>query len=229
MCIRDSPPTLAVAAEQPITCCVCGEEFYGPGAEDLAFNSGGACPECGGTGVVRTIDESTLVPDPTLSLDEGAVAPWRQLMWSLMSQVAGEMGVRTDVPYQDLTPEEQDIVLHGPMEKKHILYVPKGKDHATELDFTYYSAVNTVKNALAKVKDEKGMARVAKFLCESVCPACHGTRLSEKARGSEINGLNLAQLTAFTLDELRDWLPTVAPWLPADCLLYTSPSPRDCS
>ena len=116
-----NPPTLAVAAEQPITCCVCGEEFYGPGAEDLAFNSGGACPECGGTGVVRTIDESTLVPDLTLSLDEGAVAPWRQLMWSLMSQVAGEMGVRTDVPYQDLTPEEQDIVLHGPMEKKHIL------------------------------------------------------------------------------------------------------------
>lgn len=209
-------PSLAVAAEQPITCSTCGVKFYGPGAEDLAFNSGGACPECGGTGVVRDIDESTLVPDPTLSLDEGAVAPWRQLMWSLMSQVAGEMGVRTDVPFQNLTPAEQDIVLHGPMEKRHILYVPKGKDHATELDFTYYSAVNTVKNALAKVKDEKGMARVAKFLCESVCPACHGTRLSEKARSSKIDGLNLAQVTAFTLDDLRDWLPTVAPWLPAD-------------
>ncbi len=209
-------PSLAVAAEQPITCSTCGVKFYGPGAEDLAFNSGGGCPECGGTGVVRDIDESTLVPDPTLSLDEGAVAPWRQLMWSLMSQVAGEMGVRTDVPFQDLTPAEQDIVLHGPMEKRHILYVPKGKDHATELDFTYYSAVNTVKNALAKVKDEKGMARVAKFLCESVCPACHGTRLSEKARSSKIDGLNLAQVTAFTLDDLRDWLPTVAPWLPAE-------------
>lgn len=209
-------PSLAVAAEQPITCSTCGVKFYGPGAEDLAFNSGGACPECGGTGVVRDIDESTLVPDPTLSLDEGAVAPWRQLMWSLMSQVAGEMGVRTDVPFQDLTPAEQDIVLHGPMEKRHILYVPKGKDHATELDFTYYSAANTVKNALAKVKDEKGMARVAKFLCESVCPACHGTRLSEKARSSEIGGLNLAQVTAFTLDELGRWLPTVAPWLPAE-------------
>lgn len=211
-----NPPTLNVALEQPITCCVCGEEFYGPGAEELAFNSGGACQTCGGTGVVRTIDESTLIPDPTLTLDEGAVAPWRQLMWSLMAQVAGEMGVRTDVPYQDLTDAEKDIVLHGPMEKRHILYVPKGKDHATELDFTYYSAVNTVKNALSKVKDEKGMARVAKFLMESECPACHGTRLSEKARGSEIDGLNLAQATAFTLDELRDWLPTVAPWLPAD-------------
>ena len=208
--------TLNVAAEQPITCSTCGVEFYGPSAEDLAFNSGGACPTCGGTGVVRDIDESTLVPDPTLSLDEGAVAPWRQLMWSLMPQVAREMGVRTDVPFQDLTDAEQDMVLHGPMEKRHILYVPKNKDHATELDFTFYSAVNTVKNALAKAKDEKGMARVAKFLCESVCPACHGTRLSAAARESQLEGLNLAQVTAFTLDELRDWLPTVAPWLPAD-------------
>ena len=209
-------PSLNVAAELPITCSTCGMEFYGPGAEDLAFNSGGACPECSGTGVVRAIDESTLIPDPTLTLDEGAVAPWRQLMWSLMSQVAGEMGVRTDVPYQDLTDEEKEIVLHGPMEKKHILYIPKGKDSATELDFTYYSAVNTVKNALSKVKDEKGMARVAKFLTEDVCPSCHGTRLSEAARRPTIDGLNLAQVTAFSLDDLRDWLPTVAPWLPEE-------------
>ena len=209
-------PTLNVAAELPITCSTCGVEFYGPSAEDLAFNSGGACPECGGTGVVRTIDESTLIADPTLTLEEGAVAPWRNLMWSLMPEVAKEMGVRIDVPYEDLTPEEKEIVLHGPMEKKHILYVPKNKSHATELDFTYYSAVNTVKNALAKVKDEKGMARVAKFLTEDVCPACHGTRLSEKARSSTINGQNLAQVTALSLDELRDWIPTVTPWLPAD-------------
>lgn len=209
-------PTLNGARELPITCSTCGVEFYGPSAEDLAFNSGGACPECGGTGVVRTIDESTLIADPTLTLEEGAVAPWRNLMWSLMPEVAKEMGVRIDVPYEDLTPEEKEIVLHGPMEKKHILYVPKNKSHATELDFTYYSAVNTVKNALAKVKDEKGMARVAKFLTEDVCPACHGTRLSEKARSSTINGQNLAQVTALSLDELRDWIPTVAPWLPAD-------------
>ena len=165
---------------------------------------------------MRDIDESTLIADPNLTLEEGAVAPWRNLMWSLMPQVAREMGVRTDVPYRDLTDAEKDIVLHGPMEKRHILYVPKNKDHATELDFTYYSAVNTVRNALAKAKDEKGMARVAKFLCESVCPDCHGTRLSEKARSSTIDGRNLAQVTALSLDELRDWLPGVAPWLPPE-------------
>lgn len=210
------PPSLNVAAERPLTCPVCHVEFYGPGAEDLAFNSAGACPTCGGTGVVRNVDESTLIPDPTLTLDEGAVAPWRQLMWSLMAQVAGEMGVRTDVPYQDLTPEEQEIVLHGPMEKRHILYVPKNKDSATELDFTYYSAVSTVKNALAKVKDDKGLARVARFLKQEACPDCHGTRLSAKARSSLLDGRNLAEATALTLDALAAWVPTVSATLPKD-------------
>ena len=208
------PPSLNVAAGKPLTCPVCGIEFHGPSAEDLAFNSAGACPTCGGTGTVRSVDESTLVPDPTLTLEQGAVAPWRQLMWKLMAQVAGEMGVRTDVPYQDLTPHEQDIVLHGPMEKRHILYVPKNKDHATELDFTYYSAVNTVKNALAKVKDDKGLARVAKFLQSEPCPDCGGSRLSAQARASVLDGRNLAEATALTLAELRDWLPTLAATLP---------------
>lgn len=213
---HQNPPSLDVAIERPIACCVCGIEFYGPSAEDLAFNGGGACPECGGTGMIRTIDESTLITDPNLTLEEGAVGPWRNLMWSLMPQVAEAMGVRINVPYKDLTDEEKDIVLHGPLEKRHILYVPKNKGHATELDFTFYSAENSVKNALAKAKDEKGLARVAKYLTESSCPACHGTRLSERARSSTIDGQDLAQITALTLDELRDWIPTVAPRLPVD-------------
>lgn len=210
------PPSLNVAMEKPLTCPVCHAEFYGPSAEDLAFNSAGACPTCSGTGVVREVDESTLIADDALTLEEGAVAPWRQLMWSLMPQVAKEMGVRIDTPYRNLTPEEKDIVLHGPMEKRHILYVPKNKDHATELDFTYYSAVNTVKNALAKVKDDKGLARVARFLKQEACPDCHGSRLSAKARSSLLDGRNLAQATALTLDALATWIPTIGPTLPKD-------------
>lgn len=210
------PPSLNVAAEKPLECPICHVEFYGPSAEDLAFNSAGACPTCGGTGVVREVDESTLIADPKLTLEEGAVAPWRQLMWSLMPQVAKEMGVRIDVPYCELNPKEQDIVLHGPMEKKHILYVPKNKDHATELDFTYYSAVNTVKKALSKVKDDKGLARVAKFLKQEACPDCGGSRLSKRARSSLLDGKNLAEATALTLDELSRWLPTISASLPED-------------
>lgn len=163
------PPTLNVAAERPITCPVCGVEFFGPSAEELAFNGDGACPECDGTGVVRTVDRDALVPDESLTIDEGAVAPWGTLMWDLMKQVAREMGVRTDVPFNQLTPKERDIVFNGPAEKKHILYKAKKSDTFAELDFTYYNAVYTVENALAKVKDEKGLARVARFLKQGTC------------------------------------------------------------
>ena len=203
------PPTLNVAAERPITCPVCGVEFFGPGAEYLAFNSGGACPECDGTGIVRTVDLDSLVPDEGLAIDEGAVAPWSTLMWDLMKQVAREMGVRTDVPFNQLTPAERDIVFSGPAEKKHILYKAKKTDTFAELDFTYYNAVYTVENALAKVKDEKGLGRVARFLKQGVCPECDGTRLSPEARLPQVAGIDLAEASAKTLDELVAWTDAV--------------------
>lgn len=203
------PPTLNVAAERPITCPVCGVEFFGPGAEDLAFNSGGACPECDGTGIVRTVDLDSLVPDEGLAIDEGAVAPWSTLMWDLMKQVAREMGVRTDVPFNQLTPAERDIVFSGPAEKKHILYKAKKTDTFAELDFTYYNAVYTVENALTKVKDEKGLGRVARFLKQGVCPECDGTRLSPEARLPQVAGIDLAEASAKTLDELVAWTDAV--------------------
>ena len=111
-------PSLNVAAGLPLRCPSCNREFYAPGAEDLAFNSGGACPTCGGTDITHEVDEASLVPDETKTIDEGAVLPWGSLMWDLMKQVAGEMGVRTDVPFNQLTPAERDIVFHGPAEKK---------------------------------------------------------------------------------------------------------------
>lgn len=203
-----------VAREVPIRCPECGVEFYGPGAEELAFNSAGACVECGGTGIVRRVDESTLVPDESLTIQEGAVASWRQLMWSLMPQVALEMGVRIDVPFKDLTPEEREIVFHGPAEKRHIIYQSPKTGQVAELDFTYYNAVYTVENSLAKAKDEKGIARVSKFLSEQTCPSCKGTRLSEKARSSTVAGLTLADIASLTLDELADWLETMPACVP---------------
>ena len=203
------PPTLNVAAERPITCPVCGVEFFGPSAEELAFNGDGACPECDGTGIVRTVDENALVPDESLSIDEGAVAPWGTLMWDLMKQVAREMGVRTDVPFNQLTPKERNIVFHGPAEKRHILYKAKKSDTFAELDFTYYNAVYTVENALAKVKDEKGLARVARFLKQGTCPVCHGTRLSADALKPQVAGINLADATEKTLGGLAGWVDAV--------------------
>ena len=210
------PPTLAVAAGKELACPECGARFYAPSAEELAFNSQGACPKCGGTGSVRTVDMSTLVPDDSLTIDGGAVAPWNSLMWSLMTDVCREMGVRTDVPFRDLTEREKEIVLHGPAEKKHIFYHAKNSNQAGELDFTYYNAVYTVENALAKVKDEKGMKRVEKFLKEDVCPECGGTRLSAAARAPLLRGIPLSDACAMTLSALVDWVRGVPGSLPAE-------------
>ena len=213
---HDVKPSLAVAAGKELICPACGAHFYAPSAEELAFNSQGACQKCGGTGSVRTVNVASLVPDDTLSIDEGAVAPWNSLMWSLMTDVCREMGVRTDVPFRDLTAEEKEIVYHGPAVKKHILYKAKKSNQAGELDFTYYNAIYTVENALAKVKDEKGMKRVEKFLKEDVCPACHGTRLSAAARAPRLRGISLDEACAMTLDQLVDWVRGVPGSLPED-------------
>ena len=215
-CGTYAPPSMSVAAEQPIACATCGKTFFGPGAEELAFNSGGACPTCGGTGTVRHVNEAALVPDESKTINEGAVLPWGSLMWDLMKQVCGEMGVRLDVPFRDLTPEERDIVFHGPAEKKHILYKAKKGDNFAELDFTYYNAVYTVENALAKAKDEKGLARVARFLTEGPCPDCEGTRLSAAARGPLVRGINLAKACEMTLDEAVTWVDGVPESLAED-------------
>ncbi len=210
------PPSLSVAAMQEITCPVCGAKFYGPGAEELAFNSTGACKTCGGTGVVQTVNEAALVPDDTRTIDEGAVVVWGTLMWSLMKDIVRTMGVRTDVPFRDLTPEEKEIVYHGELKKHHIHYVNPNTLEPAEMDFTYYSAVNSVKNSLAKVKDEKGMKRLEKYLEEDVCPDCHGSRLSDAARAPRLRGIGLDEATAMTLSELIPWVQGVPASLPEE-------------
>lgn len=209
-------PTLAVAAGQELTCPQCGARFYAPSAEELAFNSQGACRTCDGTGMIRTVDMATLVPDESLSIDEGAVAPWNSLMWSLMTDVCRAMGVRTDIPFSELTDKEKDIVYNGPAVKKHILYKAKSSNQAGELDFTYYNAVYTVENALAKVKDEQGMKRVEKFLKQEICPDCLGSRLSQAARAPKLRGISLDEACQMPLAELVNWVKGISETLPQE-------------
>ncbi len=208
-------PTMDVAAGRELVCPVCGAHFYAPGAEELSFNSTGACRNCDGTGTVRTVDESTLVEDDSLTIEEGAVLPWQTLMWSLMKDIARDhLGIRTDVPFRDLTDREKELVFHGPAEKHHVLYHNEKTNTAGEMDFTYYNAVYTVENALARVKDEKGMKRVEKFLKIGPCSECGGTRLSEAARAPRLRGISLGDACRMTLEELIEWVQGVPETLP---------------
>lgn len=208
-------PTIDVAAGLDLTCPVCGVTFTPPGAEALAFNSDGACPTCGGLGVVREIDDALLVPDPSRTIAEGAVAPWKMMGLTVMPQMVGELGVRTDVPYRDLTDDEREVVLRGPAEK-HRITVPSKSGKLFEVNFTYRNARVAVQEALDKAASEGGLNRVNKFINIGSCPTCHGTRLSERALAPRVTGINLAEATANTLDDVIAWAPKVLDTLPAD-------------
>jgi excinuclease ABC subunit A len=208
-------PTIDVAANKDLVCPVCAAVFYPPGAESLAFNADGACPTCAGTGVVREIEDRALVPDPSKTIDQGAVAPWGMFGLAVMPQVVAELGVRTDVPYAELTEQEQRIVLDGPAEKRQIR-VPSKSGKLFDLNFTYRSAREAVREAMNNASSEKGLARVNRFIAACPCASCHGTRLSEQARGTQVAGINLADASAKTLAEALAWVRTIPATLPAD-------------
>lgn len=207
-------PTLSVAIEEPIVCPECGISFDAPEAEDLAFNSAGACPVCMGTGTVREVDDSSLIRDGEMTIDDGAVIPWQMFGFNVQPQIAREFGVRTDVPWRELAGWEKDIVLDGPEEKKHITVTTRNGVH--ELNFTFRNARLTVTSELKRASDEKRLARVSRFLIERTCRGCHGSRLSPAASAPRIGDLNLADATALSLDDLVEWARTVAPSLPQE-------------
>ncbi|WP_295608983.1 ATP-binding cassette domain-containing protein [uncultured Methanobrevibacter sp.] len=206
-------PTLNVAREIPIVCSECGVEFYGLGAEEYAFNSDGACPTCSGTGFVRDVDSSKLVSDETKTLENGAVDAWNQFGISWMYHVAGELGVRLDVPFKDLTDEEKDIVYNGQSVKKYI-NIPSKNGKLFELNAEYRNAHRAIEEALKNAKTEKGLTKINKFLTTKVCSDCNGTRLNSKARKTLLGGINLAEACRMNLQELVLWIPEVIAQLP---------------
>lgn len=208
------PPTLDVARGMMLTCPVCHVVFEPPGAESFAFNSDGACPECNGTGIIRKIDDSTIVANPDLSIEQGAVEPWKMFGLAAMPKTVAEFGVRIDVPFRQLSDEEKKIVFDGPEEKRMILWHAKnGK--LFELNSLYRNAHKAVEDSLKNAGTQKGLERVNKYFTLQTCPSCHGTRLSEKARSSLLQDKNLAEVTAMTLAALEIWLRNIPAHLPA--------------
>ena len=208
-------PTLNVAREIPIKCPECGAEFYGLGAEEYAFNSDGACPTCSGTGFIRDVDSAKLVSDESKTLEEGAVDAWNQFGISWMYHVAGELGVRLDVPFRDLSDEEKDIVYNGPAVKKYI-NIPSKNGKLFELNAEYRNAHRAIEEALKNAKTEKGLTKINKFLTTKVCSDCEGTRLNSKARETLLGGINLAEACRMNLKDLVLWVQRVVGELPGE-------------
>ncbi|MBL3530609.1 excinuclease ABC subunit UvrA [Companilactobacillus zhachilii] len=198
-----------------ITCPVCGVKFMNFGAEDFAFNSDGACPTCQGTGFLKEIEIDKIIPDESLTIDEGAIRSWNLPGRTLQKEIIKELGVRTDVPFKDLTDKEKDIVINGPEQKKEIL-VPTKTGRSFRLNALYENAVTAVKNSLKSTKNENTLTRLERFYSEKVCPDCHGSRFNPKLFSNQLVGKNIAEVSNFTISELQGFCQKVMAWLPTD-------------
>ena len=209
------PPSPNVALMKPLQCPECGATFEGPGAESFAFNSDGACPRCTGTGFVREVDDRLLVSDENKTLQEGAVDAWNRFGISWMYLVAGELGVRTNVPFRELTTEEKKIIYEGEAVQRRVM-IPSKNGKLFELNCTYRNAHRAIEEALHRAQSEKGVERIHKYLSVHTCPDCNGTRLNAKVRSSTLCGKTLPEVEAMTLDDLIDWIPTIPQRVPSE-------------
>lgn len=198
-----------------LTCPVCGVKFRIFGAEDFAFNSDGACPTCQGTGFLKEIELDKIIPDRSLTIDQGAVLSWNLPGRTLQKEVIKELGVRTDVPFQDLTKKEQDIVINGPEQRKEIL-VPTKTGRSFRLNALYENAIAAVKNSLKSTKNENTLTRLERFYSEKICPDCHGSRFNPKLFTNQLVGKNIAEVSNFTISQLQDFCKEIMKWLPHD-------------
>lgn len=188
-----------------VTCPTCGVRFMATSAEDFSFNSTGACPTCEGLGVVRELDESRLIGDESLTIDEGAVASWHLPGRNFMPRVVATLGVRTDVPYQDLTDKEREIVLHGE-KKQYPVDITSGTGRVFHMDHALYeNAYDAVTDSLKSGTSERTMARLNQFYHFSTCPTCHGSRLNPERLTHLVAGINIAQVADMQLNQLAKW------------------------
>ena len=213
-------PAVATLTEE-ITCPVCGARFEHPSAESFAFNSYGACPACQGLGVRSEVDLGTLVPDQDKTIEDGAVLSWNSGGRRLSMYAAGDLGVRLDVPYRDLTDRERDIVLRGQPVKRPVTLHSDRPGRTVQLSVNYDNAVAAVERSL-RSDNERTRQLVQRFLITRTCSVCHGTRLRPQALTSGLLDRNIAEISAFSLDDLTGFLARIPDEMPAELSRLTT-------
>lgn len=188
-----------------VQCPTCHVEFMAKSAEDFAYNSTGACPTCHGTGQVQDIDDSKIIANENLTLQEGAIASWRLPGRNFMPTVVAKLGVRIDVPFKELTDQEKDIVLHGKKQKLAVDFpTSTGRVFSTE-NTLYENAYEAVYASQRSVKSERSIARINSFFHNSKCPTCHGSRLNPELLQQTVAGKNIVEVCDLPLGELMIW------------------------
>ncbi|BBO93509.1 excinuclease ABC subunit UvrA [Desulfosarcina ovata] len=185
-------------------CLRCGISYPELSPSSFSFNSPhGACPHCDGLGIVRAFSPARIVPNPELSLREGAVAVWAQRHSVAFAEFLEDLttfyGVDIYTPYQDLPDHFRSVLMHGSGDQK----IPFGSaGHATKTPKPFEGILAQLSRQYAEAGSTAEKNTLAEYMAEDACPHCHGSRLRRESRQIKIDGIPIFKLTARSISDL---------------------------
>jgi len=202
---------------EKMACTTCGISFPELTPQAFSFNSPqGMCVDCNGLGTRVEFDVALVVPDESLSIDEGAVKPWgkeisEKTSWSgLRTQVLEQLGIPFDVPFRKLTKKQRELVLYGAGERQfQVRWKGKKGGNATFV-VDWEGVLPRLMRRFRESTSESAKRWYAQFLADTACSTCRGTRLRAESAAVRIGGdLGIVELSALTIDQARGFFASL--------------------
>src|SRR6185437_3808867 len=192
-------------------CLNCGTSIPELEPRIFSFNSPhGACERCHGLGFQRVVDPELVVPDPTLSLNEGALQPWNRgvtAYWRrLIAAVADDYEVDADKPWAKLRKSEKEVFLHGTGGERHQVTYTNRYGRRRSYKVRFEGIVNQLQRRYEETDSETNRERIESYMAEQPCPDCKGARLRPESLGVTVGGLSIAAYTDLSARAASEWI-----------------------
>jgi excinuclease ABC subunit A len=196
---------------EQFACLNCGTSIPELEPRIFSFNSPhGACERCHGLGFQRVIDPELVVPDPTLSLAEGALQPWNRgitAYWKrLIATVADEYGVDADLPWSKLKKADKEIFLYGTGEERHQVTYTNRFGRRRSYKVRFEGIVNNLQRRYEETDSETNRERIEGYMAEQPCPECGGARLRPESLAVKVGGLSISEYSALSARAAAEWI-----------------------
>jgi excinuclease ABC subunit A len=196
---------------EKFACLNCGTSMPELEPRIFSFNSPhGCCPRCHGLGFQRVIDPELIVPDPTLSIAEGALEPWTKAASiyhrRLLEAVAEANGIDTEIPWRDLPLADRELLLEGTGDQKHTISYRNRFGRRRTYTVRFDGMLNSLERRYETTDSEHTRERVESLMALQPCPACHGARLRPESLAVTVGGLNIYEYTQLSARAALEWI-----------------------
>ncbi|MGL6298589.1 MAG: excinuclease ABC subunit UvrA, partial [Methanobacteriaceae archaeon] len=207
---KKSKDTYEKSYSEHFACVDCGISFDEISPRMFSFNSPhGACPECNGIGSKMEIDPDLIVPNRSLTLNEGAIVPWSKsstkdnYYYQMLQAVSNHFGFSMDIPFEDLEKEYQDAILYGTNDKIQFAFKRKNKSYHVNRKFE--GVIKRMERLYIETKSNYMRKYISKFMSDHSCPVCEGTRLRPESRSVTIADKSINDVVAMSISNSADF------------------------